>query len=328
MPLLTVIVPTFNRVDQLRRVLKSLEQQDYPRDQFRVVVVSDGSTDGTHEYLKGLTTSLDLTPIIQKNQGPAAARNRGIQEAISEYVLFIDDDVVAAPQLLSEHMCYHRDNAQVVVIGPMLTPSDHRMAPWVFWEQQMLMKQYRAMLNGVYHATARQFYTGNTSLRREHLVAAGGFDERFRRAEDVELAYRLERRGIEFLFNPDAIGYHYANRSFRSWIDIPYVYGRNDVMFARESQEWLLPTVQEEFTTRNVLTRALVHACIDRPWVTQLVLEGLQYLGIVSHHIGARAVAQAIYSAIFNLRYYQGLADELGGKTKLFAGMQQRVVAP
>jgi hypothetical protein len=99
-------------------------------------------------------------------------------------------------------------------------------------------------------------------------------------------------------------------------------------MFARESQEWLLPTVQEEFTTRHVLTRSLVRACIDRPWLSRSVLGTLQCLGTVSHRMGAHAVTQASYSAIFNLRYYQGLADELGGKTNLFADLQQRAVTP
>jgi len=68
------------------------------------------------------------------------------------------------------------------------------MVPWVRWEQEMLMKQYKALLRKDWPATARQFYTGNASVRRSHIVAAGGFDEGFRRAEDVELAYRLDKR--------------------------------------------------------------------------------------------------------------------------------------
>ena len=78
-----------------------------------------------------------------------------------------------------------------VVMGPMLTPNDFAMPAWVAWEQAMLMKQYDDMNAGNWQPTARQFYTGNTSLARQHLIQTGGFDTSFRRGEDVELAYRL-----------------------------------------------------------------------------------------------------------------------------------------
>ena len=120
------------------------------------------------------------------------------------------------------------------------------MTPWVRWEQEMLMKQYRAMLRGDWAATARQFYTGNASLRRSHILAAGGFDEGFRRAEDVELAYRLANKGLDFVFNMQAVGMHFAERSFRAWLDMAYAYGRNDVIFARDrNQKWLLSAVRQ-----------------------------------------------------------------------------------
>ena len=66
----------------------------------------------------------------------------------------------------------------------------------------MLAKQYEAMDRGVYGATARQFYTGNASVARRHVIAAGGFDTSFRRAEDVELAYRLADRGPAVRLRP------------------------------------------------------------------------------------------------------------------------------
>ena len=81
----------------------------------------------------------------------------------------------------------------------------------------MLAKQYKAMTRGDCEATARQFYTGNASVLRRHLLAVGGFDSAFRRAEDVEMAYRLDGSWSHFAFEPAAIGLHYAARSFDSW---------------------------------------------------------------------------------------------------------------
>ena len=73
----------------------------------------------------------------------------------------------------------------------------------------ILEAQYHDMITGKYAPTARQFYTGNASLAAKWLRRAGGFDESFKRAEDIELVYRLEDMGLRFHFNPQAIGYHY-----------------------------------------------------------------------------------------------------------------------
>ena len=71
-----------------------------------------------------------------------------------------------------------------------------------------LEKQYNAVRAGRWTANARQFYTGNASMSRVLFIRSGGFDESFRRAEDVELAYRLEKEGVQFEMNLDAIGFH------------------------------------------------------------------------------------------------------------------------
>lgn len=314
MATVTVVVPTFNRIERLKKVLGALERQDYPRDQFDVVVVSDGSTDGTHEYLAHLAMPLRLRVVEQHNQGPAAARNAGIAHASGEYVLFIDDDVLPMPNLISEHMASHGGRDDLVVLGPMLTPDDFAMSPWIAWEQAMLLKQYSAMERGVYGATERQFYTGNTSLMRRHLVRSGGFDERFRRAEDIELAYRLRHDGVTFVFNPRAIGLHYAERSFASWLSIPYAYGRNEVIFSRERGSDILDFVRGEFLLRNPLIRSIVRLCLDRPALSAFAQQGFKSAADAAFALGLRRVARAGYSAIFNLRYYQGVADELGGR--------------
>ena len=193
-PHFSIVVPTYNRLGRLRHVIAGLEQQAYASDAYEVIVISDGSTDGTDAFLETHQSTMRFSWLKQANQGPAAARNAGVRKAVGEFIVFIDDDVVPEPELLEEHARSHQQAARdVVVLGPLLTPDCFEMAPWVRWEQEMLMKQYKAMLRGDWPATARQFYTGNASLRRSHILAAGGFDENFRRAEDVELAYRLQR---------------------------------------------------------------------------------------------------------------------------------------
>ena len=325
MPLLSIIVPTYNRQERLKRVLAGLANQSVNPEDFQVIVVSDGSSDGTNEYLQGATFPFALQPILQKNQGVAAARNAGVAAAEADLLLFIDDDVVPQPELVSEHLAWHeRFGPDTVVLGPMLSPPDFAMSPWVDWEQAMLVKQYDAMVQGVYEPTSRQFYTGNTSLRRVHVQNAGGFDASFRRAEDIELAFRLDRFGLRFVFNPKAIGYHYAERSFQSWIAIPYAYGSNDVIFTRDrNQHWLLPTVFREFHRRNGLIRFLTTVCLDRPVVSRLTMASLKTTALICHRFGGQRLSQMACSGLWNLRQYQGVADQLGGRAAFFAGTEK-----
>lgn len=329
-PEVTVIVPTYNRLERVQQVLTALSEQTCSVNRFAVVVVSDGATDGTNDYLASLTMPYRLKPIVQENQGVATARNRGLAEAETPLVLFLDDDVVPAPTLLAEHLRTHeQEGERVVVLGPMLTPSDHPLLPWVSWEQEMLYKQYEAMIEGEWSATARQFYTGNTSLGREHLLATGGFDPAFRRAEDVELAYRLADRGLRFVFNPDAVGLHYAERSYASWLRTPYVYGRNDVIFTEEKeQEWLLPKIFSEFHGRHLLVRGLTALCLDRPKLSKVCIGLFHDIGRLAYRLGGDRISRLAYSGIFNLRHYQGIADGLGGRDHFLRGVAENRQSP
>jgi glycosyltransferase involved in cell wall biosynthesis len=321
-PQVSIVMPTYNRVGRLRHVIAALEKQEFPRDDFEIVVVSDGSSDGTEEYLRGLSSERKIRAFSQTNRGPAAARNRGVSEARGEFVVFIDDDVVPSPVLLAEHMRSHQEaGREVVVVGPLLSPDGFDMLPWVRWEQEMLMKQYRALLAGEWEPSARQFYTGNASLRRAHILAAGGFDEGFRRAEDVELAYRLASRGLDFIFNMKAVGFHFAERSFQSWLEAAKAYGRNDAKFIRDrNQRWLLPALESEFHQRHPLIRSMVCLCNGKPRLTALANFAMKAAANLASLVRAQTVEQHAYSGIFNLQYYSGLHEELEEATLFCRG--------
>jgi len=326
-PLVSVVVPTYNRLSRLERVLTALEDQTFPREDYEIVIVSDGSTDGTDEYLSGAADRGALTFGRQANQGPAAARNHGVALARGDLVLFVDDDVVAAPRLVAEHVASHDAvGRDAIVIGPMLTPPDHDMRPWVQWEQAMLYKQYESLTAGRFAPTFRQFYTGNASLPRARFTASGGFDTRFRRAEDVELAYRLDRDGIAFVWNPDAVGLHYADRPFESWLRTAYDYGAYEVVFCRdEGQDPGFGRLRAEYRGRNPLIRAMARVSVAAPAVATSLrgpLRGLAVVGARSRAGGG--VGRLALSALFNSWYYLGMASRLGGRD----GFLRAIVGP
>jgi GT2 family glycosyltransferase len=324
----SVVVPTYNRCASLRRMLESLALQSLPASSFEVIVVDDGSTDGTADVLAALELPFTVTPVRQANQGPAAARNRGVAQARAELIVFLDDDTVPQPDLLERHVQIHEAQPDAVVIGPMVAPSGWPRPAWVRWEEEILDVQYQAMVAGEWECTPRQLYTANASLSRTRFLASGGFDTTFKRAEDVELAYRMRDRGAHFIFCPEAVVHHYAERSFEAWCRTPYQYGRYDVVMHREKGHEALPCAAHEFHSRHVLTRALARACVGHPLLVGTSVRLLRLVASAADRLGASGVARLALSGIFNLLYWQGASDEFGGPKPVWGMVAAWAVPP
>jgi glycosyltransferase involved in cell wall biosynthesis len=326
--LLSVVIPTFNRKDSLQKTLDGLARQALPADQYEVVVVSDGSTDGTDALLRQYAEAAPyvLRSIAQPNGGPARARNNGIETARGEVVVFLDDDVEPAPEFLAVHAARHANQNDTVVIGPMLPdPALRWQEPaWIAWEHAMLEKQYTAWRTGEWDGCGpHHFYSGNASVRREHLVAVGGFDEQFPRQEDVELAVRLQKqRGVQFVYAPEARGTHRPQRRFESWLAVPFAYGGLDVVRARRGDtSW--ETVRHGYHARNKATRLLARAVLSFPFLSKPLRALLLPAAQAAYRLHLAGPAFAALSVIYNLRYLEGAQAELGSRAAM-----ARVLAP
>ena len=316
-PFLSVVVPTYNRCESLRRTLDGLARQEgIAWERVEVIVVSDGATDGTDAMLAQYAAPYALRPIRQDNAGPACARNRGIAEARGEVVVFLDDDVEPMPGFLAAHAARHEADERLVVVGPQSPAPDRKGKEpvWIVWEHEMLLKQYAAFASGEWQAGPQNFYTGNASLRRAFLSAAGGFDETFKRQEDVELAYRLWRdAGLRFAFAADAAALHRPTRTFESWLRTPHAYGLLDVIRAqRGDASWRLLWLS--YQRRNRLTRLLVDLVAPRPGLSRPVHALLKGGAQLAFRLpgGFRRAAIGALSMAYNLRYMEGARDSLG----------------
>jgi GT2 family glycosyltransferase len=310
----SVIIPTFNRAASLRRVLSGLCGQVYPTDLMEVVVISDGSSDGSAQVVRNLHLPLTLKLFEQPHRGPAAARNLGIERARGPFVLFLDDDVIPSPRLVAEHARGHGTMTDLALVGPLL-PATTPRSPWSRWEAWTLQRQYTALQAEKWSMTFRQFFTGNASLRLEHLQRAGGFDTRFRRAEDVELGLRLSKLGVRFIFNPAAGVDHIAQRRFGAWLRASYEYGRAETVM-RVTTDPLNPWVLTEFQRRHWLTQRLVCWGLRHRRAAQ-ALPAIAFLAAHGASLLQRPRAlYAVCSAIFNLTYWRGVSDGLGGTAR------------
>ncbi len=315
---MSVVIPTFQRRVSLERTLDSLNGQDIA-GRFEVIVVSDGCTDGTDDMLADPGQwDFSLIALRQDNAGAGAARNRGIASANSDLIVFLDDDMVAAPSLLSTHLAEQSGRQNTAVIGPMMTPPAGGLSFWVQWEQENLEKQYAAMDRGDWEATSRQFYTGNASVPTAAVVAVGGFDEALRRDEDTELAWRMGQEGTLFAFCNAAIGYHHAERSFESWCAIARSYGSTAVIFGRDrGHDPGLADFARFFDERHPFVKLLLVACIDLPVLQKPVLVISRIGARTANRLGAGWLTSAACSVIQNIGFYQAAADELGGRAAL-----------
>jgi len=319
---LSVIIPTYNRKESLLRTLKALERQTYPMNAFEVLVISDGSSDGTAEAIASLNTAYRLEFVEQSNAGPSRARNNGAQRANALLLVFVDDDIEPVACFLAEHAKAHENDANLVLIAPQSGPFGEPMPAWIEWEHRMLQKQYVNFVSGVWEIGPNNLYSGNFSVSRAALLEVGGFNENFTRQEDVELGFRLEKRGLHFKFSPKADGIHRSSRPFKSWYRTPFEYGRRDVQMSREQEDGgrIMAWARKNYSERNALTKFLAKIAIGVPIMEGLVLALVR--GMVFY--GGRKVALLACSLLFNLRYLQGMCQELGGRRTLWNTLEGR----
>jgi GT2 family glycosyltransferase len=311
-PSVSIVIPTYNRRERLARVLRALDKQTAGPEAFEVVIVDDGSTDDTASWLASQRPSHGLRVIRQANAGPARARNAGVEAAQGELLLFLDDDVEPSPGLVSEHLRSHGDDAGLVVIGPLASLSHYRQ-PWVAWEQEKLEGQYAAMLRGDWEPTFRQFWTGNASVRRAHVLAVGGFNPDFLRAEDVELGMRLYQRGLKFRFNPEARALHYAERSLESWEHAHRSYGKLEVsIFALADDDAVIEILAKNWRNLHPATRWLVRQCLKDPRHSSGATLALRSWLTMSAKLDRPMLSSKVCSVLANLLYWQSSVQALG----------------
>lgn len=210
-PDISVIIPTCNRKGILRLCLAALAAQNLPADRWEIIVVDDGSTDGTDAFLESyIHPNKNLRVLHQENLGAGAARQAGMQAARGEYVLLLNDDTIAGPQLLSEHWAAHREcqNEKVAVLGAFRPSEESTRRPLSCWinHSPFFFPQNNLQPGG--YREAAFFITCNLSIRRKAILEAGNFDPEFRVAEDTELGARLMPRGYSVRSHPAALAWH------------------------------------------------------------------------------------------------------------------------
>ena len=202
----SVVIPTYNRKPILEKCLEALEDQELGGvlERYEVVVIDDGSTDGTPEWLRAEAQRFPHVRLFEQDHGgPAEGRNNGVRRALGDVIVFIDSDLVVTSTFLACHAralkrAWKGNNARLCfTYGAVINTAnfDHPTG-----ERHKLRD-----LSWAY------FATGNVAIDRHVLESSGLFDLGFRLYgwEDLELGERLRRMGVELIKCPEAVGYHW-----------------------------------------------------------------------------------------------------------------------
>ncbi len=235
----SVVVPAHNRRELLREVVAALAAQA-GAPPFEIVVVDDGSTDGSGEGLEA-PAATRLRVLRQENRGPAAARNHGVREARGALVAFLGDDTVPDPRWLAAHVDAHRargDSGDLAVIGRTEWHERVRVTRFLRYINEWGLQFGYALIEDPERVPFNFFYTSNLSLTRTCLLAEP-FDESFPYAawEDIEASYRLAGRGLRLVYAAEARVWHDHPTDFRRFAERQERVGYSAVVFWQRHPE-------------------------------------------------------------------------------------------
>ena len=263
----SILIPTYNRKEILAKTLDYLMVQDYSKDQYEIIVIDDGSTDATQEMVKSkIGSGASLRYFYQKQRGPHFARNLGIEKARGEIIIFVDSDIFAPPNFISEHVKFHQKFGDVVVSGPAVKVGklNHIFGDT---EKRKLRKLF-------FDFSGPSFITSNLSVKRKFLIRVGGFDEEFTGFgwHDWELGLRLKKLGLKAKRNINAIVYHYKKKTNLSHLpslcEKKREQGRNAVLYYKKHPHF---TVKLGIRPQSLIFDKLI-GWIDKDFGERLIL--------------------------------------------------------
>ncbi len=325
MPTVSVIIPTHNRKDALLRNLNALQTQSFPLQDFEVIVVADGCSDGTFEELKTYKAPFLLKVIQQSGKGAASARNYGAENANGELLIFIDDDIEASPQLVEAHVTAHSYESNRVAIGylpPILNSQKgfFRMKLREWWENM-----FYTMNQQGHRFNFRNLLSGNFSLSSNLFNQVGGFNVDFKCQEDYELGLRLIKAGASFIYVPQAQGFHHEITDLKRSLQRKYQEGKAAVQFIDTYPEviYMLPIVKN-LKGKSQFNKGLIYYAFNWPIVSGFLAVNLRYSLIMLEWLKMRRRWQQVLDKLLAYWYLRGIADTVGSSKELITKLNKK----
>lgn len=233
---ISIVIGTYNQKETLEMVLSSFADQTIPASDYEVVIIDSSSTDGTDQMMNHLKVPHPLKYIVKENTGKSSARNHGVMEARSDIILLTDADMIAAKDLLENHLIAHHNKKNVSVEGTTYNLKKKVTVDELDPESPQVEAYIKQRLRNGQKLKWSYFLSGNLSLRKDNFIKAGGFDEKFSIYgwEDIELGYRLKKMGVPLIYSSKAANYHYHFVSGEDMLKRKYNMGKSAAYFYRK----------------------------------------------------------------------------------------------
>jgi GT2 family glycosyltransferase len=232
---ISVIIPTYNRKSELEKLLFSLNNQTLPPSQFEIIVVDDGSSDGTEEWLaKNMDRfNAKISFYAQDRGGPGAARNLGMEKACGNIFAFTDTDCIAEPEWL-EHLIKPFNSEKVGAVGGKEIINDKDPLLMRCFHYLMTSPLTTGGLRGKKGKRLAHFYprTFNMAISRKVYQVTKGFKKMFH-AEDIELSYRIKQNGFDLIYEDSARVYHRRRSNLTHFLKQIFHMGKARVTLAQ-----------------------------------------------------------------------------------------------
>ena len=321
--MVSVVIPAYNAEKTIAACLDSLMKQDYSGD-YEVLVVDDGSADSTPDIVSGYER---VRLIKQANAGPAAARNKGAAAAKGEIILFTDSDCVPEGNWIKEMVNPFKDNRDVVgVKGRYRTKQREATARFVQFEYE---DKYRYMQKDKYIDFIDTYSAG---FKREIFLEMRGYDTEFpvACAEDVELSFRLSKKGYKMIFNPNAVVYHIHPARLKDYLRKKYKFAYWRIVAVKKNPEKI---IKDSHTPQIMKLQVLFPPAVLGSALLAIAYNSLMYFSLLCFFVfilttipftirtGKKDLMVGLISPVFLfLRSLSQFLGICGGITYIFKG--------
>ena len=283
----SIIIPTYNRKDYLKVCLESIFKQNYPKSQYEIIIIDDGSTDGTRDLVKQFKFKNNLRYFYQKNQGPAAARNLGIKKSRGALIAFTDADCFPDKNWLESLIKrYKAEDESIGAIGGSLPNS----------EPKNILEKYLSLMNKNKQSHQNDprpyFLTANILFPRKILEKVGYFDEHLFSGEDADICWRISEAGYRLVYEPNAVVF-FKNRETisklmgqcfrdgRGWARLEKKYNIGDVKSRKITFDnfKILVNLDKKFKDKRTSNISIIRRIIYY-FITELFI----FLGLIYEH--------------------------------------------